>query len=180
MGLLGHRKRAYARSLEVALKSSRRIDVYTTATYKITSLSPLALAMQAFCSSHNLVSRVTSLVAAVARITALVPSVARVTPALVLLIVVVGGIVLSVTPHLLTVIEVLAFGLDELVGLSACEAGKDVFGHGMILGDTCIRQGYVRRGVIWSTYCAGRMQEKGEKEVWKEGWDSVPLASSCC
>ena len=125
--------------------------------------------MHAFCSSHNLVSRVPSLVPAIARITALVPSVARVTPALVLPIVVVGGIVLSVPLHLLAVIEVLAFGLDEPIGFSACEAGKEVFGYGMIFGDTCIRQGYVRMGVIWSTYCTRWVQENGEKEIWKGG-----------
>ena len=96
------------------------------------------------------IARVTALVASVARITALVASVARVTPALVLPIIVVGGIVLSVTLHLLAVIEVLAFGLDEPIGFSACKAGKEVFGYGMIFGDTCTRQMYVRTGITWS------------------------------
>ena len=96
------------------------------------------------------IARITALVPSVARITALVPSVARVTPALVLLIIVIGGIVLSITLHLLAVIEVLAFGLDELIGFSACEAGKEVFGYGMIFGDTCTRQGYIRTGITWS------------------------------
>ena len=142
------------------------------------SLHSLSLCMHALCSSNNLVSGVTSLVSAIARVTALVPSVARVT-ALVLLIIVVGGIFLSVTLHLLAVIEVLAFGLDELIGFSACEAGKEVFGYGMIFGDTCARQGYVRTGIIWSIYPEMDARER-KKRVLRTGWDSLPLASSCC
>ena len=92
--------------------------------------------MHAFRSSNSLVSRIASLVSTVARVTALVSSVARATTTLVLLVVVIGGIVLRVTFHLLAVVEVLAFGLDELVGFSACETGKDVFSHGMIFGNT--------------------------------------------
>ena len=180
MGLLEQHGLAEAGSLEVALKSSRWTGVCMAFTYKTTSRSPLALAMRAFRSSNNLVSRVTSLISAIARIAALVASIARVTPALVLLIVVVGGIVLSVTLHLLAVVEVLAFGLDEPIGFSACEAGKEVFGYGVIFGDTCIRQGYVRTGVTWSTYSARWNQEKGEGRLLKRGGDSLPLASSCC
>ena len=97
-------------------------------------------AMHIFCSWSRLVSRITALVSAIARITALVSSVARVTTALastlVLLVVVVGGIVLRVTSHLLTVVEVLAFSLDKLIGFTTCEPGEDVFGHGVIFGDT--------------------------------------------
>ena len=123
----------------------------------------------AFCSSINLVSRVTSLVSAIAKITALVPSVARVTPALVLLIIVVGGIVLSVTLHLLAVIEVLAFGLDEPIGFGACEAGKEVFGYGMIFGDTCTRQGYVRTKITWSKRPKMDACKRKEKRIFPKG-----------
>ena len=179
MGLLRQLEQVHAGSLEVALKSSQWTDARTASTYKTTSLSPLALAMYALCSSNSLVSRVTSLVSAIARVTALVPSVARVTAALVLPIIVVGGIFLSVTLHLLAVIEVLAFGLDELIGFSACEAGKEVFGHGMIFGDTCARQGYVRTGITWYIYPEMDAREWG-KRVLRRGWDSLPLASSCC
>lgn len=119
----------------VVLESSQWIAVRTTSTYKITLSSLVVPAIHAFCSSSSLVSRITALVSAVARATALVSSVARVT-ALVLLVVVIGGIVLRIMPHLLTVVEVLAFGLDELVGFPGCETGDDVFGHGVILGDT--------------------------------------------
>ena len=180
---------AFAESLEVALKSSWWIDVCRAFTYKTPSLSPLAIAVHAFCSSKNLVSRITSLVSAiaritalvtsVARITALVPSISRVTTALVLAIIVVGSIVLSVTLHLLAVIEIFAFGLDEPIGFSACEAGKEVFGYGMIFGNTCTWQGFVRTGVTWSIYSEmdARQRRTG---VLGRGWDSLPLASSCC
>lgn len=97
-------------------------------------------AMHIFCSWSRLVSRITALISAIARVTALVSAIARVTTALastlVLLVVVVGGIVLRVTFHLLTVVEVLAFSLDELIGFTACESGKEVFGHGVVFGDT--------------------------------------------
>ena len=94
------------------------------------------------CSSPGLIARVTALVPAIARITALVASVARVTAALaastlVLLVVVVGSILLRVALHLLAIVEVLAFGLDELVGFTACETGEDVFGKGVVFRDTC-------------------------------------------
>ena len=88
--------------------------------------------MHALCSPTSLVSRVTALVSAIARVTSTLA-----TSTLVLLVVVVGGILLGVTLHLLTVVEVLAFGLDELVGFTACETGEDVFGKGMVFGDTC-------------------------------------------
>lgn len=120
----------------IVFESSQWIAVRTASTYKITLSSLVVPAIHAFCSSSSLVSRITALVSAVARATALVSSVARVT-ALVLLVVVIGGIVLRIMPHLLTVVEVLAFGLDELVGFPGCETGDDVFGHGVILGDTC-------------------------------------------
>ena len=105
------------------------------------------------------------MVSAIARVTALVPSVARVTTALVLPIVVVGGIFLSVTLHLLAIIEVLAFGLDEPIGFSAGEAGKEVFGYGMIFGDTCARQGYVRTGITWSIYPEMDARERGGEKL---------------
>ena len=115
--------------------------VCATYTYKIT-LSSLAIpAMHAFCSSNSLVSRVAALVSAIARVTALVSSVARVTTTLttstlILLVVVVGGVLLGVTLHLLAVIEVLALGLDEFVGFATCETGEEVFGKSVVFRDT--------------------------------------------
>ncbi len=140
------------RSIEISLESSQGMAVCATNTYKIT-LSSLAIpAMHTFCSSNSLVSRVAALVSAIARVTALVPSVARVTTTLatstlVLLVVVVGGVLLRVTLHLLTVIKVLAFSLDEFVGFATCEAGEEVFGESVIFRDTCGRGRRVSSGV---------------------------------
>ena len=73
-----------------------------------------------------LVSRITTLL--VSRVTTLVVSV--------LLVIALIGLLLGIVLHLLPVVKVLAVSLDELVSFSAGEARQDVFGQGMVLGDT--------------------------------------------
>ena len=73
-----------------------------------------------------LVSRITTLL--ISRVTTLVGSI--------LLIITLIGLFLGIVLHLLPVIKVLAVSLDELINFSAGEARQDVFGQGMVLGDT--------------------------------------------
>ena len=112
-------------------ESSQWIANPSASTYASSLLSP---AMHAFplCSSTNLVSRVTALVSPVATITALV------SPALVLLVVVLRGVVLRVPLQFFAVVEIFAFGLDELIRFAAREAGEDVFGEGVVFGDAWV------------------------------------------
>ena len=94
------------------------------------------------------------------------------TPTLVLLIVVAGGIFLRITPHFLAVVEVFAFGFDQLVGFSACEAGEDVLGHGVVFGDTCSQQEDIS-SVIDGYRCwrdGGRQERKFENGM---GQDTI-------
>ncbi len=79
---------------------------------------------------NPVVSRVTTALL-VSRITSLVPTLAD--P--VLLIIAAIGLLLSTVPHPLAVTEILAVGLHELVGFSACEARQDIFGYSVVLSD---------------------------------------------
>ena len=145
----------------------------TASTYKMTLSSSATPTMHASCSRTKLVSRVTALVSSVTRVTT-----ALATTSLVLLVIVVGGIVLRVTLHLLTVVKVLAFGLDELVGFPTRYPGEDVFGHSMVFGDTCGWDecvNHVVRGRRFEGADAG--SQRGNV---KAGWKRIPLASSCC
>ena len=141
-GSLAQDIESHDRSTVVAFKSSQWTAVWKASANTITSPSAVIPTMRTLCPGNNLVSRVTSLIPPIARVTTLVSSVARIATALVLLIIVVRGIILGVTLHLLTVVEVLAFGLDKLVGFCACETGEDIFGHGVIFGNT-----YMQRNV---------------------------------
>ena len=62
----------------------------------------------------------------------------RVTTLIDTVLLVIAGISLlpSIVLHLLAVVEVLAVSLDELVGFASCKASQDVFGHGVVFGDT--------------------------------------------
>lgn len=68
-----------------------------------------------------LISRVTTLIAAL----------------IAMLLIITGiGLLPGIVPHLLAVVKVLAVSLDELVGFASCKAGQNVFRHGVVFGDT--------------------------------------------
>ncbi len=73
-----------------------------------------------------LVSRITALL--VSRVTTLVDSI--------LLVIAIIGLLLGIIFHLLPVVKIFTVSLDHLVGFSASEARQDVFGEGVVLGDT--------------------------------------------
>ena len=136
--------------MAVALEGSQWVVTASAASTHDSSLLLCRDSRSACCSARqpSLVSRVTALVAAVAtlvaaitRVTAPVSSVAGiptalVPPSLVLLVIVLGGVLLRVALHLLTVVKVLPFGLDEFVGFAAGESGDHVFGKGVVFRDT--------------------------------------------
>ena len=91
-----------------------------------------------------LVSRITTLL--VSRVTTLVVSI--------LLVIALIGLLLGIVLHLLPVVKVFAVSLDELVSFSASEARQDVFGQGMVLGDTWWR-------IVLGTYYNKRVSRQG-------------------
>ena len=68
----------------------------------------------------------------------LVSRVTTLTTLVVSILLVIAGISLlpGIVFHLLPVVKVLAVSLDHFVGFSASEARQDVFGYGVVLGDT--------------------------------------------
>ncbi len=94
----------------------------------------------------------------------------------VLLIIRTVRLLLGIVAQLLAVVEVLAVGLDQLVGFAGGETGHDVFRYGVVFGDTW----RVRRVGVSALVCmeGGGV---GECEAERRGGErgDKPFSSSC-